>query len=167
VSALVPTLVCAAVLAAAARLTGCGGAATGKQLPSLPPRTTPVAAVTFPKEQNPFRASIDEVYHPGVDAWEFVPKVDVDNNCTLDGRFPYKAIWPVTPKARKAYIVAGNTRAPFDWLVGQPQGVVWAPEVQYVRYWGGGPGFAFPVYKGRQQDFAAAVNFEFQSPSTP
>jgi hypothetical protein len=73
------------------------------------------------------------------------PVVIVDSESPLDGSYRYEPITPVVLKEGKTYMVAGDSRPPFDKAVDKPDGLAWAPEIQFVQYHIREGGWGYPA----------------------
>ena len=187
-------------------LASCGGSDTVSAPSDLPTRTTPVAAYSFPSEQQPLGVEAYEVRAEGI---EFVPWTDIevtalgyyddggdglqgehtvgifakssedlvgdtvtiDGESKLEGGFRYEAITPVVLKGGTRYVLTSDNNPPFDVGVGDPDGLVWAPEVRYIdpRWAHRGTAFAFPrqFVVSVSWHFRSSANFLFRTPASP
>lgn len=95
------------------------------------------------------------------------PTVAVNSASALDGLFRFEPIAPVLLHEGQSYTVAGATVAPFDPLVFNPSGRVFAPEVQFVVYRVEfGNSLEFPALI-QSNNLFASVNFQFERASVP
>ena len=95
------------------------------------------------------------------------PSVAINSASTLDGLFRFEPIAPVLLNAGQSYTVAGASVAPFDPLVFNPSGRVFAPELRFVGYRVGfGNSFAFPTQMQSNNLFASS-NFQFEPAPVP
>ncbi len=65
---------------------------------------------------------------------ELLVEATVQPQSPLDGSYRYAKITPVVLKAGGSYRVACYAMPPFDPEVNFPQGLVWAPEIEYVDF---------------------------------
>jgi hypothetical protein len=191
------TLVCVALsLLAALALAACGGSPPTPPS-SLPARSTPVAAVTFPADQEPHSGGTGG----STGGLEFVPWVDVEVSALgsydhaqdglrndhkvviydsdkeavtptvvvsgasdLDGIFRYEPITPVVLKAGETYVLAFLGDMNGDYGTNFPEGVVWAPEIRFVRWKEHDRSWDYPDGTWHYLDVSA--NFKFLPVST-
>jgi hypothetical protein len=94
--------------------------------------------------------------------------VTIDQASSLEGGFRYETITPVVLKGGASYILAGQT-APCDLVVEDPDDVVWAPEVRYVKSYIDLGDFGCPVTNTSdwQSDLWTHTNFKFRTPTSP
>ena len=97
--------------------------------------------------------------------------VTVDAGSTLKDGFRYESITPVVLNGGTSYVLTGSNSPPFDVGAGDPDGLVWAPEVRYVDLaWAHrGSGFAFPrqFVVSVTWRFRSSANLLFRTPSGP
>ena len=186
--------VCAA---AALTLAACGSDAAPTDLPT---RATPVAAVTFPADQQPHEW---EEPSGGTGGLQFVPWVDIEVSALgyydhgqdglrndhkvviydsykkavtptaivgdasdLDGLFRYEPIEPVVLKAGRHYVLAFLSAMSGDPGT-DPEGVVWAPEIRFVRWQEHDDGWAYPAGTWAFMDLSGNFKFLPVSASSP
>ena len=183
------------VVVALFALAACGvsGNSNPTRPTSLPTRSAPVAAVSFPADQKP--ESEGDSGGGSTGGLEFVPWVDIevsalgyydhgqdglrnDHNVViydssraavtstvivngtsdLDGLFRYEPIEPVVLKAGRHYLLAYLSAMSGDPYA-DPDGVVWAPEIRFVRFQEHDDGWAYPAGTWAFMDLTG--NFRF------
>ena len=96
--------------------------------------------------------------------------VIIDGESLLEDGFRYEAVTPVVLKGGTTYVLAGSTSAPYDLVVGDPDGMESAPEVRFTDLLssliGSGTGFVFPRREEHTfySSFRTTANFKFRSP---
>jgi hypothetical protein len=99
--------------------------------------------------------------------------VVIDGDSELEDGFRYAAITPVVLKGGTTYVLAGSTSAPYDAVVGDPEGMGSAPEVRFTDLlWGAsisGEEFVFPRREEHTfyASFRSSSNFKFRTPASP
>jgi len=96
--------------------------------------------------------------------------VIIDGESELEDGFRYEAITPVVLKGGTTYVLAGSMGAPYDVVVGDPEGMKSAPEVRFTDLlWSdsiSGEEFVFPRREETTfySSFRTTANFKFRSP---